>query len=433
MDTSVAGHPRYRLVPRPGLSGNTRSVARHVESSRAFDTLDSWPPACVLEVEDLSYSFNSAVTLPALPEPRTDDRSEAAHFLDSALADALRRHHPEVYEAITVKEHTPDVIDAAVRDRRTLCLVAITYYFLGANPSYRLVVAGHTDTSGPDAYNFPLSELRARNVVSLLTGDRARWVSICRERSTAEDVRLICADAARVRGWPCAPDESGGDLRGPVMRWQHAYNLDFGRAIAEDGVVGAETWGAIFDVYMDELATLMGTTVEGLAEHRARLKFVDDRHRYIGCGERIPIDEPWRDEFRSAENRRVDLLFFHQEAPPDLSAHLPGGVIHAGRGGREDSGVYEPATGDWVLIRPTWWKGKPSSQYNPKFEILDTDEDLSGLPDDPEHPDYEAQVVAGPARDPEDAWAFLDGLEGRERRWRHGPGGGDVDVPTPPA
>ena len=39
----------------------------------------------------------------------------------------------------------------------------------------RLVIAGHTDTSGKPEYNFELAEARALNVLYLLTIDRENW------------------------------------------------------------------------------------------------------------------------------------------------------------------------------------------------------------------------------------------------------------------
>lgn len=51
---------------------------------------------------------------------------------------------------------------------------------LNADPALRLVVAGHTDSEGEDAYNQRLSEQRAEAVMQWLTGkgvDAARLTS----------------------------------------------------------------------------------------------------------------------------------------------------------------------------------------------------------------------------------------------------------------
>ncbi len=50
-------------------------------------------------------------------------------------------------------------------------------------------------------------------------------------------------------------------------------------------------------------------------------RWVDDEHKAVGCGESFPKDHPELDDYESAINRRIEVLFFE---PPELpSMPLP--------------------------------------------------------------------------------------------------------------
>jgi hypothetical protein len=137
---------------------------------------------------------------------------------------------------------------------------------------------------------------------------------------------------------------------------------------------------------MAELATLLEIKVEELPKYRAQLRYVDDNYHRIGCGERIPIDEAGRDNYRSAENRRVEFLFFDEEYLPDLSAHLPGGKIRSGEGGREESGIYAPGAQRFVYLDPEWWTGGALPQPKtdkPRPRVETIEDSVDHLPEPP--------------------------------------------------
>lgn len=253
-----------------------------------------------------------------------------------------------------------DAPDLPIQDRLSgLAALQACYEHAQAHPEDKVVVAGHADRSnhsGDPNFNLKLSLLRAKNVLALLVGDREGWAEIAHQRHRTEDIQAILQWVAREFGFDCDPGEVDGDL-GPDTRratagFQRAYNAGFGGALAVDGVVGPETWKAIFDVYVEELKRLLDVDDAGLASLQRGIEFADPGHQAVGCGDNHPAaavlassnaapsrgatggsagavgsraaarpgDTPaQRVELEHAEgapDRRVDILFF----PP---GHLP--------------------------------------------------------------------------------------------------------------
>jgi hypothetical protein len=106
---------------------------------------------------------------------------------------------------------------------------------------------------------------------------------------------------------------------------QQGYNEEFGKAIAEDGKIGRETWGAVFDLYQDDLAFRMQADEAKMKSIRSKLAFVDAGKKQVGCGEHFPVEQKHRDNFKSQANRRVEILFFETGEEPKLPCHASAG------------------------------------------------------------------------------------------------------------
>jgi hypothetical protein len=269
-----------------------------------------------IEVQDVHFNHDSVVMLADYRDTAATDDDEA----DDARDDHL--------------------------DRRVTALAIIKAVFdqLERSPDQKLLVAGHTDRSGSDAYNLSLSLARAKNVLHVLTGDKEAWKTSCQGQHEVEDYQQLLKWMFEDHGWDTDPgtiDNVNGSLtQGAVRRFQATYNVEFGQSIAEDGVVGPQTWGAFFDVYMKELRETMGLTEDELAARQAALVFLDGGQQAVGCGENWPITS----DHRSRVDRRVELLLFDPGEEPlqvPLSCHPSETSCDAARCELRNPSLYE--------------------------------------------------------------------------------------------
>jgi len=305
--------------------------AFEVPSGAAHTFVLGRPPVRILELEDVNFHHNSAVIMPdygVSEEGEVEDSDEDASGTD----------------------------DQAVLPGLSAIVACLRY--AKCETEMRLLVIGHTDTSGEPAYNLDLSRLRARATVALLTGDRDEWVEVCGAKSKTEDYQQILKWIARTQGFACDPGEvdgvHGSKTTEAVKGFQRSYNdwEDDSKQedeIKVDGVVGRQTWGAIFDIYSDTLEVLLGVDEDAeLQEYRDALQWVDDGNRFFGCGEHKPIEEPEKPNFRSETNRRVEMLFFKQDELPELPDDCDFSV-------KCDQGacqIYEKFSREYIFVHP---------------------------------------------------------------------------------
>ncbi len=223
-----------------------------------------------------------------------------------------------------------------------LDVIYVAYSYASENADQQLLIAGHTDTSGSDAYNETLSLLRAENILYVMLGDQDAWVDSVLQKSKVEDYQQILTWVAYQKGWPCDPqgidNVSGANTRSAIRKFQEYYNLEFDQEISVDGGIGPETWGAIFQLYMDYLKYLANTDDAGLDELRNQLNWLYDDLKRVGCGEYHPVDHPTSNNRKSQSNRRIELLFFPPGQEPKSK---PGDICHSGgKAGTKDCLLY---------------------------------------------------------------------------------------------
>ncbi len=202
--------------------------------------------------------------------------------------------------------------------------LAYCYLYVKANSSKMMLIAGHTDRSGTAEYNQKLSEKRAENVLHLLTGNRADWIKTADlksgGKSKIEDYQEILKWVSTTLGWSCDPGDVdnilGTETKEAIKTFQETYNDEFSKSITVDGVMGPDTWGAFFDIYMIMLADALGhgSDTSKLKPYRDALKFVNGM-KTIGCGERHATSP----KSISREDRRVEIFFFEPADKPKLS------------------------------------------------------------------------------------------------------------------
>ena len=389
------------------------TVARQAEGTTTRNTLNRYTPPMRLEVEDAFFNHDSAVMMPDTLLGRGQTKTDPSRTEDANFMALVRKFHPEVFRTYSVAAPDPGALGDDANRVGGLRVLAAVYRFLTFNAQFRLLVAGHTDTSGSADHNFGLSERRARNVLFLLQGDRGNWADSGVRNSKVEDQKRILKHVARTRKIDCDPggpidNVQDAALTAAMKRFQEGFNTQFGKSIRTNGVATAETWGAFFDVYMAELAAILKTTVDGISGHRAQLRFVNRSQPFIACGEQLPIEEPTRDGFRSQQNRRVEFLFFHNAALPDMSCHAATAPFCMRSCKRDECGVYGPAVPRFLPIDPVFLDAiLPNTGKTGKFVILVSNEDLSVLPDRPDG-QFVSRVSNSKVDDRVDPWAFLE-------------------------
>jgi hypothetical protein len=265
-----------------GRLGSGESHTITVEPSRAS----------FIEMEDANFHHDSAVLMPE--DPTTSAGDTAAETPAQARVAGL------------------DVIAACLRE-------------VERNPKKLVLVAGHTDTSGDAGYNVELSELRAKNLHAALKGNRDDWVAVADKKHKVEDYKQILKWVKQTKGWPCDPgkvdNNNDAATKTAVKNFQIEYNKAFKKSIAEDGIVGKETWGAFFDVYEEQLLGRMNIEPQKLKQVRDSIVFADGGKPFVGCGESFPVDQAGKDNVKSEANRRVEVLFFEEDEKPKLECH----------------------------------------------------------------------------------------------------------------
>jgi outer membrane protein OmpA-like peptidoglycan-associated protein len=161
------------------------------------------------------------------------------------------------------------------------------------DPTGTLLILGHTDTTGAEAYNLDLSVERAEATRAFLQDDVAAWEAWYAAGKPAQKRWGAREDQAMIEALPCPPTVAG------FQRWSNDAR---GTDLAVDGAAGPNTRRALIAAYMDLDGTTLpfGVSVE-----------------IHGCGEFFP-DNDRGDDVEDADNRRVELYCFHHAVVPPV-------------------------------------------------------------------------------------------------------------------
>lgn len=394
------------------MSGNKESESKtppsiSIETSRNYAVKAERPTCLVLELEDINFNSDSAVFIPqerVEPAASQDQKPQDILFSNTSLKDEMAKYHPEFAEkwyqqdAQAESEGTADpAADPGKQPKFTnLHILVNVYKTLEKQAELKLLIAGHTDTAGSESHNQILSEDRAKSIVCLLTGDRDGWIQIVRQRSKVEDYQSILQYFQARKGWDCSPgpiDNQPGEMtKAAVKSFQAQYNKKFNAEIKTDGVMGEETWGAVFAVYMQELEQLSGSK-DQLEALRKNLRWVDEADPVLACGEKYPLDKAGKDNYRSRENRRVEFLFFKTGEEP--AADSAAEKIYASRAYKLK--FLKPEDISAATFESEAWGDVTFSEIEEK---PDTGEDFDG-------PDYQTEYALASESEEDDPWAFL--------------------------
>ncbi len=298
--------------PTPTTGSTTERSS--VDTGRTTDFEVQSITMLILEMEDVLFHLNSAVMMPANPEGVSSE--------DGSEDDATDTEDTE----IQARQEAMTGIGA----------LSLVFRQFELDPQKRILIAGHTDTSGGVRMNFELSEQRAQNVLYLLNGDRDAWSTASASRHNVEDYQQILTFFCIKNGWNCDPlgvDDAWGDNTETATQ-------NFFNQLASDSVITAQeaqeifnairghgrkkwperAWQLVYDLYIQVLCETMGKTLAELNTLRTSLlRFAYSDQEYIACGESFPIDDAEKENYRSQRNRRVEILFFDEGEAPELT------------------------------------------------------------------------------------------------------------------
>jgi len=174
----------------------------------------------------------------------------------------------------------------------------------GDYPGAKILLVGHTDTSGQPGYNDPLSLERAEALKDCLVQNVDGWLkwyksSVSQDKrwGGVEDCDMILA----------LPDAFSRDKSETPVRWFQRT-----RGLEVDGIAGDKTRGALVKEYMALEDTSLPEDIE-VTTH--------------GCGENFP-EETTGDGVVDENNRRVEAYFFDGKLgvlPPPPGANSKAG------------------------------------------------------------------------------------------------------------
>lgn len=278
----------FGIAPQPG-SQDGKEYAKwreRITFKRNLVVASQLPRTFILELHDALYNADSCVLL-----PQADPASEA---------------------------------DTAEEPRGALELFAGLFRHMETQGGKSLFICGHADANEKEAQT--LSENRAALVESLLCGKRDNFVSLANKNSAETDyIQFLswCANYFIFLPFDCDP-EFAASPAAALKQFQLAYNTNKPQIGADnqsdlkaDGVIGPRTWGAIFDVYQYAIRESLGKTRDEMEQAREKLLWLDSEKKSSGFGSEQTIAKIGDSNFRSKQNRRVEIHLFPTGDEPD--------------------------------------------------------------------------------------------------------------------
>lgn len=257
-----------------------------------------------------------------MPLPATPAGDEAGN--EEELHQAFRIETPGLQFAL----ESCLLVPLPGQERHPWLPVAQSLRSLADLPSHGLLIAGHTSVSGSGSFNDTLSQRRAQSLLYFLQDRRDEWIALANDQGRIGDVQALLHHLHRYHGWNCDPgpvdNASGPQTKTGLLHFQELFNETFGDSIAEDGKLGPQTWGALFDVQQDEW--LMALEVNELAMDS--LTFYQEAHPIEPCGERYPEHPQMPTAADPGDRRFVDLLLLPRADEIELGLGDPGSVIY---------------------------------------------------------------------------------------------------------
>jgi peptidoglycan hydrolase-like protein with peptidoglycan-binding domain len=174
---------------------------------------------------------------------------------------------------------------------------------------------GFASSAGEAGPNRRLSLRRAQAVKALLDRDEAAWVELAKAHFETRDIQQFLSDLHAACGWECDPGavdgQDGPRTKAAIESFQKECNVRYKRGLAEDGICGPKTWGAVHRVVLGQVQAVLGED-ESKAPSWPQPKWGNRGKGVHGNGEDYATggDKP--------EERSVQITFFAPGTEPPL-------------------------------------------------------------------------------------------------------------------
>ena len=221
-------------------------------------------------------------------------------------------------------------------------LARLRHVLLAHTPG-KLLIVGHTDTTGEPDYNEKLSLTRARSMAAFLEDDVEKWLEFYETALPKEQRWGAHEDAQMLLS---LPDFERKPAREDPIRWFQRTRL-----LAIDGVAGPETRTELIREYMQRDGVSLDQDPE-----------LDLEITCHGCGENFPLDDSGEnldeapaDDREDGVDRRVELYLFDPEfgiqPPPPGELSKAGSSAYPAWRKRSELGLDLEGPGRRIAIR----------------------------------------------------------------------------------
>lgn len=183
----------------------------------------------------------------------------------------------------------------------------------------KVVVLGHTDSSGEFKVNYDIGELRAKSVHALIENSSEAWKIIAKANGKVIDYQAILSNLDAKHGWDCNPGTidgiDGKNTQAALKKFQKQANEKHKLSLVVDGIIGPNTWNGLF-------VTIRSIVLPNHKNKALALCYREEVEKgCFSCGESFPRKKVNQEDNAEESNRRVDIVF--SKVAPILDASAP--------------------------------------------------------------------------------------------------------------
>jgi outer membrane protein OmpA-like peptidoglycan-associated protein len=177
-----------------------------------------------------------------------------------------------------------------------------------------VVVFGFASSSGTEDHDRDLSSWRAQAVTAILDRDTTSWAKLASAHFGTRDIQGILSGLSKDFDWPCDPGTvdgvDGPKTRSGVKAFQVECNARFSLHLAEDGICGPKTWGAVHRTICALVSQALGQNPSQEPSWPEVPWGYPEGKGIVACG------KDFADSADSAQDRHAEIHFFGSNMEP---------------------------------------------------------------------------------------------------------------------